>query len=104
MRNSFSGCRWMAVVAAVTVSAGLAGSIGMSVAWAHSTPPQSAAGAMRLVIGYPPGGTPPAMLVKIQQAASVVLKKPDIIAKIAAGGMDATPSARALTERRPADR
>ncbi len=42
---------------------------------------------------FGPNGTPPAVLAKIAQAASAVLKKPDIIAKIAAGGMDATPSA-----------
>jgi tripartite-type tricarboxylate transporter receptor subunit TctC len=42
---------------------------------------------------FAPHGTPPAVMARIQQAATVVLKKPDIIAKIASGGMDATPSA-----------
>ena len=42
---------------------------------------------------FAPNGTPAAVQAKIHQAASAVLKKPDVIAKIAAGGMDATPSA-----------
>lgn len=42
---------------------------------------------------FAPNGTPPAVLARVQQAASVVLRKPEIIAKIASGGMDATPSA-----------
>ena len=41
---------------------------------------------------FAPKGTPPEVLTKIQQAAALVLKKPDVIAKIASGGMDATPS------------
>ncbi len=52
---------------------------------------EQAAGVTFNPVHYKGGG--PAVQPKIHQAASAVLKKPDVIAKIAAGGMDATPSA-----------
>ena len=42
---------------------------------------------------FAPAGTPAAVLNRIQQAAATVLQKPEVKAKIAAGGMDVTPSA-----------
>ena len=52
---------------------------------------EQAAGVTFNPVHYKGGG--PAVQSKIHQAASAVLKKPDVIAKIAAGSMDATPSA-----------
>ncbi len=52
---------------------------------------EQAAGVTFNPVHYKGGG--PAVQAKIHQAASAVLKKPDVIAKIAAGSMDATPSA-----------
>ncbi len=41
---------------------------------------------------FAPAGTPPATLARLQQATAAALARPEVRARIEAGGMDATPS------------